>query len=85
MALGMKYILPWVTKLGTPNFRRLIVNIFPWQTLHEGRDIADTLYATAVRIYHLKKTALVDEGGSSPIADQGKDLASILCTVLLRL
>ncbi|KAJ7328282.1 cytochrome P450 [Mycena albidolilacea] len=78
MALGMKYILPWVTKLGTPNFRRLIVNIFPWQTLHEGRDTADTLYATAVRIYHLKKTALVDEGGSSPIAGQGKDIASIL-------
>ncbi|KAJ7857463.1 hypothetical protein B0H14DRAFT_2578354 [Mycena olivaceomarginata] len=50
MALGMKYILPWVTKLGTPNFRRLIVNIFPWQTLHEGRDIADTLYATAVLV-----------------------------------
>ncbi|KAJ7857456.1 cytochrome P450 [Mycena olivaceomarginata] len=78
MALGMKYILPWVTKLGTPNFRRLIINIFPWQTLHEGHDIADTLYATAVRIYHLKKTALVDEGGSSPIAGQGKDIASIL-------
>jgi hypothetical protein len=85
MALGMKYILPWVTKLGTPNFRRLIVNIFPWQILHDGRDIADMLYATAVWIYHLKKTALVDEEGSSPIAGQGKDLASILCTVLLRL
>ncbi|KAJ7757833.1 cytochrome P450 [Mycena olivaceomarginata] len=81
MALGMKYILPWVTKLGTPNFRRLIVNIFPWQTLHEGRDTADTLYATAVRIYHLKKTALVDEGSSSPIAGQGKDIASILSTL----
>ncbi|KAJ7727343.1 cytochrome P450 [Mycena olivaceomarginata] len=78
MALGMKYILPWVTKLGTPNFRRLIVNIFPWQTLHEGRDTADTLYATAVRIYHLKKMVLVDEGGSFPIAGQGKDIASIL-------
>ncbi|KAF7330498.1 hypothetical protein MVEN_02489200 [Mycena venus] len=79
MALAARYILPWGTQIGSPKFRRFIVDIFPWKTLHEGRDILDTLYATAVEIYHLKKAALEagDEAVSSQIA-QGKDIISIL-------
>jgi len=79
MALAARYILPWAVNIGSPKFRRFIVDIFPWKNLHDGRDILDTLYATAVHIYHLKKAALEagDEAVSSQIA-QGKDIISIL-------
>ncbi|KAF8206530.1 cytochrome P450 [Mycena galopus ATCC 62051] len=79
MALAAMYILPWAVNIGSPKFRRFIVDIVPWKNLHEGRDILDTLYATAVHIYNLKKAALEagDEAVSSQIA-KGKDIISIL-------
>ncbi|KAJ6577198.1 cytochrome P450 [Mycena capillaripes] len=79
MALAAKYILPWAVNIGSPKFRRFVVNTIPWKNLHDGRDILDTLYATAVEIYHLKKAALEagDEAVSTQVA-QGKDLISIL-------
>lgn len=79
MALAAKYILPWAVNIGSPKFRRFVVNTIPWKNLHDGRDILDTLYATAVQIYNLKKAALEagDEAVSTQVA-QGKDIISIL-------
>ncbi|KAJ6513338.1 cytochrome P450 [Mycena sanguinolenta] len=79
MALSARYLLPLVAEIGSARFRRFIVNIVPWSDLHEARDILDTLYATAVHIYNLKKAALEagDEAVSSQIAE-GKDIISIL-------
>ncbi|KAJ6513336.1 cytochrome P450 [Mycena sanguinolenta] len=79
MALSVTYLLPLVTEIGPPKFRRFIVDIVPWKNLHEIRDVFDTLYATAVHIYNLKKAALEagDEAVSSQIAE-GKDIISIL-------
>ncbi|KAJ6577162.1 cytochrome P450 [Mycena capillaripes] len=79
LALPANYILPWAVNIGSPKFRRWIIDITPWKNLHDGRDILDTLYATAVRIYNLKKAALEagDEAVSAQIA-QGKDIISIL-------
>ncbi|KAJ6577167.1 cytochrome P450 [Mycena capillaripes] len=79
LALAVIFILPWAVNIGSPKFRRWIINITPWKNLHDARDIFDTLYATAVRIYNLKKAALEagDEAVSAQIA-QGKDIISIL-------
>ncbi|KAJ7674202.1 cytochrome P450 [Mycena rosella] len=79
MALALQYILPWAVRIGSPRFRRFIVNIFPWRDLHAGRDILDTMYDTAIHIYQTKKKALEagDEAISAQIA-QGKDIISIL-------
>ncbi|KAJ7494606.1 cytochrome P450 [Mycena galericulata] len=79
MALAGQYILPIVVNIGSPKFRRFIVNIVPWKNLHAARDIMDTLYGTAVHIYNIKKNALEegDEAVSTQIA-QGKDIISIL-------
>ncbi|KAJ6577196.1 cytochrome P450 [Mycena capillaripes] len=79
MALAAKYILPWAVNIGSPKFRRFVIDTIPWKNLHDVRDILDTLYATAVEIYHLKKAALEagDEAVSTQVA-QGKDLISIL-------
>ncbi|KAJ7475738.1 cytochrome P450 [Mycena latifolia] len=79
MALAAQYIIPWAATIGSPRFRRFIVDIVPWKDLHTARDILDAMYETAVRIYHVKKDALEkgDEAVSAQIAN-GKDIISIL-------
>ena len=68
-----------MANIGSPKFRRFIIGIVPWKTLHEARDIVDAMYGTAVHIYNIKKAALEagDEAVSAQIA-QGKDIISVL-------
>ena len=72
------YLIPLV-KLGTPKFRRFILDLIPWETLHQLRDISDVVHNTAVGIINSKKRALED--GDEAVARQigeGKDILSIL-------
>ena len=72
------YLTP-LAKLGTPKFRRFILDIIPWKTLHQLRDISDVIHNTAVEIINSKKRALED--GDEAVArqiGQGKDILSIL-------
>ena len=72
------YLIPLV-RLGTPKFRRFILNLTPWKTLHELRDIADVIHNTAVEIINSKKRARKD--GNEAVASQigqGKDILSLL-------
>ncbi|KAJ7475680.1 cytochrome P450 [Mycena latifolia] len=79
LALASQYIFPWAVTIGSPRFRRFIVDIVPWKNLHTARDIFDTMYETALNIYNIKKDALEkgDEAVSAQIAN-GKDIISIL-------
>ncbi|KAF7344511.1 Rint-1 family protein [Mycena sanguinolenta] len=78
MYLAARYIMPHVANIGSPKFRRFVVNLIPWKTLHDGRDIVDTMYGTAVDIYNIKKKAL--ETGDEAVKGriEGKDLISVL-------
>ena len=72
------YLTPLVT-LGTPRFRRFILNLIPWKNLHQLRDISDVIHNTAIEIINSKKRALED--GDEAVArqiGQGKDILSIL-------
>ena len=72
------YLTPLV-RLGTPKFRRFILNLIPWKTLHQLRDILDVIHNTAVEVINSKKRALED--GDEAVARQigeGKDILSIL-------
>jgi len=72
------YLTPLVT-LGTPRFRRFILNLIPHKALHELRDISDVFHNTAVEIVNSKKQALKD--GDEAVARQigeGNDILSIL-------
>jgi predicted solute-binding protein len=55
------------------------VDIFPWQGLHDARDIIDVMDKTCKEILEEKKQALAagDEALSGKIG-QGKDIMSIL-------
>jgi len=77
------YLTPLVTRLGTPKFRRFIMDLLPWKTLHQLRDITDVMHDTSVEIVKSKKRALED--GGEAVAGQigeGKDILSILSTGL---
>ena len=72
------YLTPLV-RLGTPKFRRFILDLIPWKTLHQLRDISDVIHNTAVEIINSKKRALED--GDEAVAKQigqGKDILNIL-------
>jgi hypothetical protein len=72
------YLAPLV-RLGTPKFRRFILDLIPWKDLHQLRDISDIIQKTAVQIINSKKRALKD--GDEAVArqiGQGKDILSIL-------
>ncbi|KAJ7475709.1 cytochrome P450 [Mycena latifolia] len=79
ITLATQYIFPWAVKIGSPRFRRFIVDIVPWKDFHTARDIFDTMYETALNIYNIKKDALEkgEEAISAQIAN-GKDIISIL-------
>jgi len=66
-------------KIGTPKFRRFVMDLLPWKNLHDIRDIVDILHNTSVEIFEAKKKAL--EEGDEAVAQQigrGKDIISIL-------
>jgi len=72
------YLTPLV-RLGTPKFRRFIMDLLPWKTLHQLRDITDIMHDISVEIVKSKKRALED--GEEAMAGQigkGKDILSIL-------
>ncbi|KAJ3786493.1 cytochrome P450 [Lentinula aff. detonsa] len=73
------YILPLVSNIGTPSFRRFVVNILPWKNLHQMRDITDYMRQVATDIFVEKKRAL--EAGDEAVRNQtgrGKDIISVL-------
>jgi cytochrome P450 len=74
------YLLPLALKLGLPvRVRTFIMNITPWKTLHDARDMLNYMHDLSVEIYAEKKRALHD--GDEAVQNQigkGKDLLSIL-------
>lgn len=79
VAFYRAYLLVPALKIGTPKFRRFVVDLLPWKNLHDVRDIVDVMYNTSVEIFESKKKALAD--GDEALARQigrGKDIMSIL-------
>ncbi|KAG5353552.1 hypothetical protein C0989_005524 [Termitomyces sp. Mn162] len=79
MALEIEYLLPIIIKIGSPRFRRWLVDHFPSRRLRAIRDMVDTWNRTTTRIFEEKKRALM-EGDEALVNQvrQGKDLLTIL-------
>ncbi|KAF8910643.1 cytochrome P450 [Gymnopilus junonius] len=74
-----RILTPKLTKIGTPAFRRWVVDHIPSKNIRKVRDIIDTLHRTSVEIFESKKKAI--EAGDSALEAQigkGKDVISIL-------
>jgi hypothetical protein len=79
MAFSRAYLLSTSLKIGTPKFRRFVMNLLPWKNLHELRDIIDVVSNTSAEIFEEKKKAL--EKGDEAVTkqfDEGNDIMSIL-------
>ncbi|KAG6879214.1 hypothetical protein C0992_004356 [Termitomyces sp. T32_za158] len=79
LAFEIQYLLPIIIKIGSPRFRRWLVDHFPSRRLHAIRDIVDTWDRTMKDIFVEKKRALM-EGDESlkNEAAKAKDIMSIL-------
>ncbi|THU78937.1 cytochrome P450 [Dendrothele bispora CBS 962.96] len=79
LGIWRSYLLPLVMKIGTPSFRRRVLDVVPWDNLHRVRDMSDYMWEISKEIYEGKKKAL--EEGDEILQSQvgrGKDLMSIL-------
>lgn len=73
------YLLATVVKLVSPRGRRFLMDLLPWKSLHNIRDISDLFHKTSLEILEDKRRALAegDEAVERQIG-QGKDIMSIL-------
>ncbi|KAJ6577991.1 cytochrome P450 [Mycena capillaripes] len=74
-----RQFLPFILKIGTPSFRRFLLNITPSRRLHKLRDIVDIMYQTNSKVFESKKNAL--KLGDEKVLDQvghGRDIVSVL-------
>jgi len=77
------YILPIIIDIGTPGFRRWILELTPWKNGHRVKDMSDYMWNLSQEVYAGKKKAL--EQGDEVVARQvgrGKDIMSILSEFL---
>jgi len=83
MWIARGYLIPWAIKIGTPNFRRWVLDMVPWKNGHRVRDMADYVWEVSKDIYEGKQKALAE--GDEAVARQvgkGKDIMSILSKLI---
>ena len=80
-AIQYKIIMPTIVRLGTPRFRRFLVENSPLKAVKDMKALVDIFHNTSVEIYETKKHAFQqgDEELSAQIG-QGKDIISVLST-----
>ncbi|KAJ7495126.1 cytochrome P450 [Mycena latifolia] len=69
-------LLPWVSRIGSPAFRRFLVNVIPSRTLHKARDLVDAMESTANKLIAEKKAAVTH--GQLDVDDGSRDIMSLL-------
>ncbi|KAM5533780.1 hypothetical protein V8D89_012555 [Ganoderma adspersum] len=75
----LRRLLPYVTDLGTPAFRRWVLDRLPYKPAQELKSIVDIMHERSIAIYRAKKAAL--DAGDDSVAQQigeGRDIMSIL-------
>ena len=80
-AFIQKIILPAIVRLGTPQFRKFLVENSPFKSINDLKAVIDIFHNMSVEIYEAKKHAL-QQGNDESEAQigQGKDIISILST-----
>lgn len=75
----IRQFLPWVSKIGTPGFRRWFAQTIPFKRLHRLIELSDIMDKKSKEILNSKKVAL--EKGDDAVIHQvgeGRDIMSIL-------
>lgn len=77
--------LPYLVKIGSPSFRRKVVQWMPWKLVRDMQKNVDAIDGQARNVYNLKKEALLK--GDDAVVQQvgsGKDIMSILCELYMQ-
>ncbi|KAI0765001.1 cytochrome P450 [Fomes fomentarius] len=77
--MAVRIAFPFLLKMGSPAFRRRLVEMVPMKVVKRSVEISDIMHARSVLIYNEKKKAL--EKGDEALKQQiseGKDIMSIL-------
>ncbi|KAL5498617.1 hypothetical protein ACEPAH_1972 [Sanghuangporus vaninii] len=77
--LFLRQFLPWVVNIGSPSFRRKVVESIPSKIVKESLEVTDFLYSQATMIYRERKKAV--ESGDDMAKEKvgmGKDILSVL-------
>ncbi|KAH6915167.1 cytochrome P450 [Coprinopsis sp. MPI-PUGE-AT-0042] len=77
LAFSRFFVLPWAVHVGTPRFRRWVVDNLPWKKLQKAKDLVDTLHNISKELFESKKRAL-KEGGEELREGKDKDIISIV-------
>ncbi|KAL5521682.1 hypothetical protein ACEPAF_2430 [Sanghuangporus sanghuang] len=75
----LRQFLPWVANIGSPSFRRRVVESIPSKVVKESLEVSNFLYSQATMIYRERKIAV--ESGDDMAKEKvgmGKDILSIL-------
>ncbi|KAJ2915637.1 hypothetical protein MD484_g4757, partial [Candolleomyces efflorescens] len=78
LAIVRMFCYKFVENIGTPKFRRAVVNLIPWGQLHRARDMVDVMHDTSVEIFEKTKQSLKEGGELSSRHGRGKDIMSVL-------
>ncbi|KAF8824962.1 hypothetical protein HHX47_DHR7000687 [Lentinula edodes] len=86
LGFARTYLLPLSVKVLPTNVRTFIMNITPWRTLHDVRDMVNYMHELSVEIYEEKKRAF-KEGDEAVVRQigKGKDLLSIMSNAMSRI
>lgn len=57
---AIRPIVPTLVSLGSPSFRRKLVELIPWRTLHRLKDIVDVMDETSRTIMVNRKEELLE-------------------------
>ncbi|KDR74416.1 hypothetical protein GALMADRAFT_250338 [Galerina marginata CBS 339.88] len=77
--LGMKYLLPWVANIRTPDFNRGLLNLVPSATVGIVRNFIYELDGTSKMLFAMKKEAIFQgEEALSAQVGSGRDLMTSL-------
>jgi hypothetical protein len=75
-----QYLLPILSRIGTPKLQSFIVRLLPWNVTREFVELVDILHNTSLDIIKSRKMAL--EEGKASMDRQvggGKDMITMLC------
>ncbi|TFK48185.1 cytochrome P450 [Heliocybe sulcata] len=70
-------LAPLMVKIGTPGFRRFVVEHAPFTVVQRMKEIADIMEQTSVDVYHSRLAALEKDGGADD-SFEDKSILSIL-------
>jgi hypothetical protein len=71
-------LTPILVRIGSPRFRRFLVDLLPGKNVRRVRDAVDSLHNISLEILEANKRTILEEGETSQQGGTRNDVLSIL-------